>query len=69
MNFHLRNRLAVLILIGFALTLTAMSSEASGQQWARKMFKEYTHDFGTVKKGEVPEHRFEIQNVSRYGFN
>jgi hypothetical protein len=40
-----------------------MSSEASGQQWARKMFKEYMHDFGTVKKGEVPEHRFEIQNV------
>lgn len=27
------------------------------------MFKEYTHDFGNVQKGQVPEYRFKIQNV------
>lgn len=63
MNFNLRSKLSVLLLTGFALTLTALCPEASGQQWARKMFKEYMHDFGTVKKGDVPEYRFEIQNV------
>ncbi len=63
MNFFQQRRLVLFILFGFGLTLTGMSSDASGQQWARKMFKEYMHDFGTVKKGEVPEYRFEIQNV------
>ncbi|MEM7785284.1 MAG: DUF1573 domain-containing protein [Planctomycetota bacterium] len=27
------------------------------------MFKEYNHDFGKVALGDVPEHRFELQNL------
>lgn len=33
------------------------------QDWARKMFKEFEHDFGTVTRGANVEHRFVIENV------
>ena len=39
------------------------SNYSNAQEWARKMFKEYTHDFKDVPLGEVPEYRFEIQNI------
>jgi hypothetical protein len=39
------------------------ASTAVGQDWARKMFKETSHNFGEVVKGELPEHRFEIENI------
>jgi hypothetical protein len=38
-------------------------SAASGQNWAAKMFNETAHDFGNVTKGEIPEFRFEIENI------
>ena len=53
---------AVGTLLAFLLLLTFSVHQANGQEWARKMFKEYVHDFGTVQKGEVPEYRFEIEN-------
>ena len=33
------------------------------QPWAKKMFKEFSHDFGNVVKGERPVHKFQIENV------
>ncbi len=38
-------------------------SALAQQDWARKMFKEFSHDFGTVVRGEEVEYRFEIENV------
>lgn len=52
-----------LILATCAITTLAASGDLYGQEWARKMFKEYAHDFGKVPLGEIPEYRFEIQNV------
>jgi hypothetical protein len=50
--------------IFFILALCwAMPGKLLGQDWARKMFPETSHDFGNVTKGEVPEYRFEIQNI------
>ncbi|MFT7632583.1 MAG: hypothetical protein ACI87E_003635 [Mariniblastus sp.] len=39
------------------------SNVSDAQEWARKMFKEYTHAFGKVPMGEIPEYRFEIENI------
>jgi hypothetical protein len=38
-------------------------SPCLGQEWARKMFKETDHDFGTVAKGAKTEHRFVFENI------
>ena len=60
------NRLALPAYL-FTIALFGLSSEPSnplcGQEWARKMFKEFEHDFGTVVRGAAPEHRFVIENV------
>ena len=53
------NKPAFLLLV---LLSFCASTQANGQEWARKMFKENSHDFGTVQKGEVPEYRFEFEN-------
>jgi hypothetical protein len=45
------------------IAVTLLSSPASAQEWAKKMFQEMDHDFGNVPKGEVPEYRFEFQNL------
>ncbi len=50
-----------LTVVGLVLTSFAPCSNA--QDWARKMFKEFTHDFGNVPKGDRPEFRFEIENI------
>jgi hypothetical protein len=34
-----------------------------GQEWARKMFTDYDHDFKEVNLGEKPEYRFKIKNI------
>jgi hypothetical protein len=52
--------------IHLALLLTCLQLPCAGlsaQDWTRKMFKEYEHDFGTVVRGSNPEHRFVIENV------
>ena len=53
-------KFALFAILAFS-TLLANTSDA--QDWARKMFKEYVHDFRKVPLGEIPEYRFEIQNI------
>lgn len=38
-------------------------SPCAGQDWARKMFKVYEHDFGTVAKGAKTEYEFTFENL------
>ena len=38
-------------------------SEALAQDWAKAMFKETSHDFGTVARGAKVEHRFVVENL------
>ena len=40
-----------------------VTSSASAQQWATKMFKTVEHDFGSVARGSKAEFAFELQNV------
>jgi hypothetical protein len=47
----------------WCVVLASSGSIAAGQDWARKMFTEFRHDFGTVVKGEEAEHRFSLQNI------
>jgi hypothetical protein len=48
----------------FACVAIACGSRpALAQEWARKMFREITHDFGTVAAGARAEHRFVVTNV------
>lgn len=37
--------------------------EAAAQEWARKMFAETSHNFGTVARGSKTEHRFTFRNI------
>jgi len=46
-----------------ALVALAFSSAAEGQEWARRMFQNFEHDFGTVARGASVEHEFEFQNI------
>lgn len=41
----------------------ALTSTASAQEWARRMFDETTHDFGAVARGSTVEHRFRFKNL------
>ena len=43
--------------------LLAAASAADAKEWARKMFKVTTHDFGHVAHGAKAEVEFEIQNL------
>ena len=46
------------------VVLAAMlSTPASAQQWAEKMFNTLDHDFGTVARGAETVYRFEITNL------
>ena len=47
----------------FIVGSTTAFDSANGQDWARKMFSELSHDFGTVSKNENAEYRFEITNL------
>lgn len=48
-----------------ALTVAAggFARNASAQSWARKMFKVFDHDFGTVARGAKSEFVFEFENL------
>ena len=39
--------------------------QAAAQDWARKMFKVTSHDFGTVARGAKADFVFEVQNLYR----
>jgi len=50
--------------ISIALTLSSLIfSTALGQEWARKMFHQTEHDFGTVARGAKVEHEFVLSNI------
>ncbi len=51
-----------LILVGLVGFILGTGSECLGQEWARKMFTEFVHDFGTVTKDERPVYKFQITN-------
>jgi len=50
-------------LFAILATFTMLANTSDAQDWARKMFKQFEHDFGRVPLGEIPEYRFEIQNI------
>jgi hypothetical protein len=54
-------RKTVILLLGLALGLSA--SSGFGQDWARKMFKDFEYDFGTVAKDAKTEHVFTFENL------
>ncbi|MCH2183304.1 MAG: DUF1573 domain-containing protein [Mariniblastus sp.] len=43
--------------------LAGIPGEGFGQEWARKMFTEFNHDFGNVAKGSFVEYKFPIKNI------
>lgn len=51
-----------IVLVTLAL-LMATAPAARAQDWARKMFEETIHDFGTVARGAKAEHRFKLSNI------
>jgi len=60
-----------LLLIVLSLVVVSLTNQsAQGQAWLRQMFKgENTHDFGDVQLGDVPEHRFQFENVFNETFH
>jgi hypothetical protein len=40
-----------------------LAVSAFGQDWAKKMFSETSHDFGTVARGAKVEYKFIIENI------
>lgn len=49
--------------LGIAVSLVLFAAGSSpAQDWAKKLFKEFEHDFGTVARGAKEEHRFEMVN-------
>jgi hypothetical protein len=48
----------------FALLIVlCVTSFGRGQDWAKKMFSETTHDFGTIARGAKTEYKFTIENI------
>ncbi|MBN2577736.1 MAG: DUF1573 domain-containing protein [Pirellulales bacterium] len=45
------------------LLTAAVGLPASAQEWARKMFQENSHDFGTVARSAKAEYRFVFENI------
>lgn len=41
----------------------AVPTDCDAQEWARKMFTETSHNFGTVARGSKTEHRFTFRNI------
>ena len=60
MTHQIKLILPAILVLAF---VSASSQSLFAQTWAKKMFKEYSHDFGDVVKGQRPVHKFEIQNV------
>jgi hypothetical protein len=50
------------LLTASLLVLAVFAPAARGQEWARKMFTESSHDFGTVARGAKVEYRFKFTN-------
>lgn len=54
MNRSLLTALVLLVLTG---------ANASAQEWAKKLFQNHSHDFGTVARGSKTIYEFEMENV------
>ena len=50
-------------LTALATVCVIFASPAQSQEWARKMFNELKHDFGTVARGADTVYKFEITNL------
>jgi hypothetical protein len=68
MTLRAIKELAVSILVPYlkmicvACALISVGAVANAEQWARKMFTETHHDFGTVSRNAKTEHSFTIEN-------
>lgn len=47
----------------FGVLVVLVCGEASAQQWAKRMFTQLDHDFGTVARGAKSEYEFELKNI------
>ena len=56
-------RKTLVLKLMLVLALSAGTIEVSAQEWATKMFKTTTHDFGTVARGAKAEFSFEFENL------
>lgn len=45
------------------ILLLAIGPSSFGQEWAKEMFGQTSHDFGTVARGAKVEHRFAFENI------
>jgi hypothetical protein len=61
-EFIMMFRQVGILLVTAVATLTAACS-ADAQEWARKMFKESEHNFGTVIRDAKTEYAFEFENL------
>lgn len=56
-------RRTIILTSMLVLALLAHSPELSAQDWAKKMFKTTSHDFGSVARGAKAEFSFEFENL------
>jgi len=56
-------RRTLVLMSMLALALSAGSIDVSAQEWATKMFKTTSHDFGSVARGAKAEFSFEFENL------
>ena len=67
---HVSNIKSFLLIVISLVFVISSNQSANGQAWLRQMFKgPTTYDFGNVQLGDVPEHRFEIENVFNETFH
>jgi hypothetical protein len=62
----IRKSIALPFLAAWLLVQPGPSSEARAQEWAAALFDgKLIHDFGTVARGALVEHRFKLENIYR----
>ena len=67
---HVSNIKPLLLIVVSLVSVVLSNQSANGQAWLRQMFKnQTTHDFGDVQLGDVPEFRFQIENVFKETFH
>jgi hypothetical protein len=60
---------SLMLVVGFVLCGSATSANAQATNWAHKMFRVKTHDFGVVARGADVRHRFRVKNVYKETIN
>lgn len=62
----IRKTIALPFLAVWLAVPPGLASQASAQEWAAALFdKKLIHDFGTVARGALAEHRFKLENIYR----